>query len=65
MSVVLRNFLLSSPMILGVTLAISTSAIAAEVQENKAIAQTTSVAQLSDVQPTDWAFQALQSLVEL
>ncbi|MBD2074687.1 carbohydrate porin [Phormidium sp. FACHB-592] len=26
--------------------------------------QTTSVSQLSDVQPTDWAFQALQSLVE-
>jgi len=24
----------------------------------------TSVSQLSDVQPTDWAFQALQSLVE-
>lgn len=29
-----------------------------------AMAQLTSVAQLSDVQPTDWAFQALQSLVE-
>jgi hypothetical protein len=28
-----------------------------------AIAQVTSVSQLSDVQPTDWAFQALQSLV--
>ncbi len=28
------------------------------------IAQITSVSQLSDVQPTDWAFQALQSLVE-
>ncbi|MGB3533737.1 MAG: iron uptake porin [Microcoleaceae cyanobacterium] len=27
-------------------------------------AQVTSVSQLSDVQPTDWAFQALQSLVE-
>nr|WP_250121385.1 iron uptake porin [Chroococcidiopsis sp. CCMEE 29] len=35
----------------------STSAAIAEVQEN-------SVSQLSDVQPTDWAFQALQSLVE-
>jgi len=51
-------------MILGITLAMSTSAIAAEVQENKALTQTTSVTQLSDVQPTDWAFQALQSLVE-
>jgi Carbohydrate-selective porin, OprB family/S-layer homology domain len=30
----------------------------------KAVGQVTSVSQLSDVQPTDWAFQALQSLVE-
>lgn len=29
-----------------------------------AMAQVTSVSQLSDVQPTDWAFSALQSLVE-
>lgn len=29
-----------------------------------ALSQVTSVSQLSDVQPTDWAFQALQSLVE-
>lgn len=28
------------------------------------VAQVTSVSQLADVQPTDWAFQALQSLVE-
>ncbi len=28
------------------------------------LAQVTSVSQLSDVRPTDWAFQALQSLVE-
>ena len=28
------------------------------------MAQVTSITQLSDVQPTDWAFQALQSLVE-
>jgi hypothetical protein len=33
--------------------------IAAEIQE-----QVTSVSQLSDVKPTDWAFAALQSLVE-
>jgi hypothetical protein len=32
--------------------------------DNDAMAQITSVSQLSDVQPTDWAFQALQSLVE-
>jgi hypothetical protein len=31
---------------------------------NDSIGQVTSVSQLSDVQPTDWAFQALQSLVE-
>ncbi len=28
------------------------------------IAQVTSVSQLQDVQPNDWAFQALQQLVE-
>lgn len=32
--------------------------------DSNTIAQVTSVSQLSDVQPTDWAFQALQSLVE-
>jgi hypothetical protein len=32
--------------------------------QNPTMAQVTSVSQLSDVQPTDWAFQALQSLVE-
>ncbi|MGJ3244826.1 MAG: iron uptake porin [Elainellaceae cyanobacterium] len=31
---------------------------------NPRMGQVTSVAQLTDVQPTDWAFQALQSLVE-
>jgi hypothetical protein len=31
---------------------------------NSSMDQVTSVSQLSDVQPTDWAFQALQSLVE-
>lgn len=30
----------------------------------ESMSQITSVSQLSDVQPTDWAFQALQSLVE-
>jgi hypothetical protein len=32
--------------------------------QQEVMAQVTSVSQLSDVQPTDWAFQALQSLVE-
>jgi BMFP domain-containing protein YqiC len=35
-----------------------------EGKKNNSISQVTSVSQLSDVQPTDWAFQALQSLVE-
>lgn len=35
-----------------------------DVQNTDAMLQVTSVSQLSDVQPTDWAFQALQSLVE-
>ena len=33
-------------------------------ENNTSINQVTSVSQFSDVQPTDWAFQALQSLVE-
>lgn len=32
--------------------------------DTQPMAQVTSVSQLSDIQPTDWAFQALQSLVE-
>jgi BMFP domain-containing protein YqiC len=35
-----------------------------EGRGKKKQSQVTSVSQLSDVQPTDWAFQALQSLVE-
>jgi Carbohydrate-selective porin, OprB family/S-layer homology domain len=33
-------------------------------QDSSSMSQVTSVSQFSDVQPTDWAFQALQSLVE-
>lgn len=33
-------------------------------EQKDSLGQVTSVSQLSDVQPTDWAFQALQSLVE-
>jgi opacity protein-like surface antigen len=36
----------------------------AAVRSEQELGQVTSVSQLSDVQPTDWAFQALQSLVE-
>ncbi|MFH7027640.1 MAG: iron uptake porin [Heteroscytonema crispum UTEX LB 1556] len=35
-----------------------------EGKNNNSQSQVTSVSQFSDVQPTDWAFQALQSLVE-
>ncbi len=33
-------------------------------QQSNTLAQVTSVSELSDVQPTDWTFQALQSLAE-
>ncbi len=33
-------------------------------ENNASLSQVTSVSQFSDVQPTDWAFQSLQSLVE-
>lgn len=35
-----------------------------DLEDGESMDQVTSVTQLSDVQPTDWAFQALQSLVE-
>jgi hypothetical protein len=35
-----------------------------EARKDESLANVTSVSQLSDVKPTDWAFQALQSLVE-
>ncbi len=35
-----------------------------DLDEVESLEQVTSVSQLSDVQPTDWAFQALQSLIE-
>jgi hypothetical protein len=41
--------------------AVATQAAALEGDD---LSQVTSVSQLADVQPTDWAFQALQSLVE-
>lgn len=68
--------LLAGPAVFGAMLAMSTTAVAGETPanleikqaenttQNKTTAQVTSVSQLSDVQPTDWAFQALQSLVE-
>jgi hypothetical protein len=68
------KFLFIAPVLLGVNLLmaqlVSASPVAGEVEtqkdadDNSSISQMTSVSQLSDVQPTDWAFQALQSLVE-
>jgi Carbohydrate-selective porin, OprB family/S-layer homology domain len=45
-------------------LADATEVIKEIKDQQKSVGQVTSVSQLSDVQPTDWAFQALQSLVE-
>ncbi len=67
----LWNFLLVCPVVC-TTMLVSSIAIAEKPAtlepispaSNDAMAQVTSVSQLSDVQPTDWAFQALQSLVE-
>jgi Carbohydrate-selective porin, OprB family/S-layer homology domain len=60
------NSALSAALLLGASLvSLQTSAIASEVNPDAAnMSQVTSVSQLSDVKPTDWAFQALQSLVE-
>ena len=52
----------------GAQLTPSSAAVISQSSQNTqvpdALAQVTSVSQLSDVQPTDWAFQSLQSLVE-
>ncbi|MDY6903036.1 MAG: iron uptake porin [Cyanobacteriota bacterium] len=59
-----------SPSILVATLIFNATSVAAETvatsenTQEEALGQVTSVSQFSDVQPTDWAFQALQSLVE-
>lgn len=42
----------------------SVTQLASTLPERDTMGQVTSVSQLSDVKPTDWAFQALQSLVE-
>jgi hypothetical protein len=74
------KYLLVSPAVCTAMLFISTAAFAGEISntseinqpqiinspsaKDQTMAQVTSVSQLSDVQTTDWAFQALQSLVE-
>ena len=80
MSKLFWNTLKISPILLAATVVVSSRAQAAPVNSApvgetsvsqlsepapaNTMAQVTSVSQLSDVQPTDWAFQALQSLVE-
>ncbi|GAB4208347.1 MAG: hypothetical protein Fur006_67110 [Coleofasciculaceae cyanobacterium] len=44
--------------------AIETHRFAITNEQPEAMSEITSVSQLSDIQPTDWAFQALRSLVE-
>ena len=69
------NILKLSPAIAAATVLSANSALAGEIKEEvtpvaelseqgNSMSQVTSVSQFSDVQPTDWAFQALQSLVE-
>ncbi|MGI2907313.1 iron uptake porin [Tolypothrix sp. VBCCA 56010] len=74
----LWNVFKLSPLIVAASFLAANSAVAAEVkaeqeqttsvsqlsEESNSMGQVTSVSQFSDVQPTDWAFQALQSLVE-
>lgn len=68
MAQVLWNRGLTGSTVLGIIVLTLAPTLAAEVQPEEGqpepMAQVTSVSQLSDVQPTDWAFQALQSLVE-
>ncbi|OKH55734.1 hypothetical protein NIES2101_02725 [Calothrix sp. HK-06] len=74
---ILWNTIKLSPVVVAAAFATANSAFAGEMGQNVPsvsemaqaqktdnIGQVTSVSQFSDVQPTDWAFQALQSLVE-
>ena len=61
------TYLLASSAVISAILCTSYGAWAEEIPANnqqEVMSQVTSVSQLSDVQPNDWAFQALQSLVE-
>lgn len=70
----LWRFWLAVPAALGAAVAVAGGAIATESASSTPVghgdpasvqlAQITSVSDLTDVQPSDWAFQALQSLVE-
>ncbi len=61
------TMLLASDVTVAKEIPVTSSSIRPQVvaiQEDNPMGQVNSVSQLSDVQPTDWAFQALQSLVE-
>jgi len=61
------NSLLFRPAILATMMVVAIPAIASAESaptNSDSIGQLTSVSQLSDVKPSDWAFQSLQSLVE-
>lgn len=58
-----QGFAIFSSLLMFTQLAGATEVPTSDVSVEQ-MAQVTSVSQLSDVQPTDWAFQALQSLVE-
>ncbi|MBF2014240.1 MAG: carbohydrate porin [Rivularia sp. T60_A2020_040] len=66
MAKLLFNVLKLSPIVVAATLFVSNGAFASveKVTSVDELAQVTSVSQLSDVQPSDWAFQSVQSLVE-
>jgi len=53
-----------SPVLPEINSVAETSKVVELISQDNTLSQVTSVSQLSDVQPTDWAFQALQSLVE-
>jgi len=74
---ILLNRLLATPVIVGASVGMGgvgamlhpqgnafASPLDLELEPEDGLEQVTSVSQLSDIQPTDWAFQALQSLVE-
>ncbi|MEO1187070.1 MAG: iron uptake porin, partial [Cyanobacteria bacterium J06636_27] len=65
MAKLLLNVLKLSPVVLAATFFVSNGAFASEkVTSVDELAQVTSVDQLSDVQPSHWAFQSVKSLVE-
>lgn len=63
---IIAYFVISGFSLLSLSILVCDSAHAesAVADDEPGMSQVTSVSQLSDVRPTDWAFQALQSLVE-